>query len=84
VHRETNPRFHQLLDEFNKRTKCSVLVNTSFNVRGEPIVCTRVDAYRSFMWTDMDYLVLENVLIAKADQPEWKGKGDWRDELALD
>ena len=84
VHEETNPRFHKLLDEFNKRTDCPVLVNTSFNVRGEPIVCTPEDAYRCFMRTEMDYLVLENVLIAKTDQPEWKEEGDWRDEFALD
>lgn len=84
VHSETNPRFHRLLDEFDKHTDCPVLVNTSFNVRGEPIVCTPEDAYRCFMRTEMDYLVLENVLIAKADQPEWKEKGDWRDEFALD
>lgn len=84
VHEETNPRFYKLLDEFNKRTDCPVLVNTSFNVRGEPIVCTPEDAYRCFMRTEMDYLVLENVLIAKTDQPEWKEEGDWRDEFALD
>ena len=84
VHEDTNPRFYKLLDEFNKRTDCPVLVNTSFNVRGEPIVCTPEDAYRCFMRTEMDYLVLENVLIAKTDQPEWKEEGDWRDEFALD
>lgn len=84
VHEETNPRFHKLLDEFNKRTDCPVLVNTSFNVRGEPIVCTPEDAYRCFMRTEMDYLVLENVLVTKTDQPEWKEEGDWRDEFALD
>ena len=84
VHKETNPRFYHLLDEFNKRTDCPVLVNTSFNVRGEPIVCTPEDAYRCFMRTEMDYLVLENVLIAKTDQPDWKEEGDWRDEFALD
>ena len=84
VHEETNPRFHNLLDEFDKRTNCPVLVNTSFNVRGEPIVCTPEDAYRCFMRTEMDYLVLENILIAKTDQPEWKEDGDWRDEFAPD
>ncbi len=84
VHEETNPRFYKLLDEFNKRTNCPVLVNTSFNVRGEPIVCTPEDAYRCFMRTEMDYLVMENVLIAKAEQPEWNEEGDWRDEFALD
>lgn len=84
VHQETNPRFHQLLDEFDRRTNCPVLVNTSFNVRGEPIVCTPEDAYRCFMRTEMDYLVLENVLIAKTDQPEWKEDENWREEFALD
>jgi carbamoyltransferase len=84
VHSETNPRFHKLLNEFDKRTQCPVLVNTSFNVRGEPIVCTPEDAYRCFMRTEMDYLVLENVLIAKIDQPEWKEDDNWRDEFALD
>lgn len=84
VHEETNPRFYKLLDEFDKRTDCPVLVNTSFNVRGEPIVCSPEDAYRCFMRTEMDYLVMENVLISKADQPEWKEDGDWRDEFALD
>jgi len=84
VHEDTNPRFYRLLDEFHKRTGCPVLVNTSFNVRGEPIVCTPEDAYRCFMRTEMDYLVMENVLIAKTDQPEWKEEGDWRNEFALD
>jgi carbamoyltransferase len=84
VHEDTNPRFYKLLDEFNKLTECPVLVNTSFNVRGEPIVCTPEDAYRCFMRTEMDYLVMENVIVAKADQPEWQEKGNWRDEFALD
>ncbi len=84
VHQETNPRFYQLLDAFDSRTRCPVLVNTSFNVRGEPIVCTPEDAYRCFMRTEMDYLVLENVLIVKQEQPEWKEEGDWKDEFALD
>jgi carbamoyltransferase len=84
VHEDTNPRFYDLLDSFHKQTGCPVLVNTSFNVRGEPIVCTPEDAYRCFMRTEMDYLVMENVLIAKTDQPEWKEEGDWRDEFALD
>jgi len=84
VHEETNPRFYKLLDAFNKRTGCPVLVNTSFNVRGEPIVCTPEDAYRCFMRTEMDYLVLENILIKKTDQPEWQEEGNWRDEFALD
>lgn len=84
VHEETNPRFYKLLDEFDKRTGCPVLVNTSFNVRGEPIVCSPQDAYRCFMRTEMDYLIMENVLVSKADQPKWKEEGDWRNEFALD
>ena len=84
VHKETNARFYQLLDAFNRRTDCPVLVNTSFNVRGEPIVCTPEDAYRCFMRTEMDYLVMENVLISKAEQPDWNEEGNWRDEFALD
>jgi carbamoyltransferase len=84
VHSETNPRFHTLLQAFYRLTACPMLVNTSFNVRGEPIVCTPTDAYRCFMRTEMDYLVLENCLLAKNDQPEWTEKGDWREEFELD
>ncbi len=84
VHPDTNPRFHGLLTEFHAQTGCAVLVNTSFNVRGEPIVCTAADAYRCFMRTEMDYLVVENFLMAKPDQPEPADKTDWRTEFALD
>ncbi|MBL8201976.1 MAG: carbamoyltransferase [Chromatiales bacterium] len=84
VHPETNPRFHALLREFEAQTGCAVLVNTSFNVRGEPIVCDAADAYRCFMRTEMDYLVVENFLMAKPDQPEPADKTDWRTEFALD
>ena len=84
VHPETNPRFYKLLDAFDQKTGCPVLVNTSFNVRGEPIVCTPEDAYRCFMRTEMDYLVLENYLLSKPDQPEWHEQGNWRDEYELD
>ena len=84
VHSETNPRFHALLEAFERKTGCPVLVNTSFNVRGEPIVCTPEDAYRCFMRTGMDYLVMENFLLAKQDQPEWQEEGDWRDQYDLD
>jgi carbamoyltransferase len=69
VHRETNPRFHGLISEFHGLTGCPVVVNTSFNVRGEPIVCTPADAYHCFMNTDIDVLVLENALLMKEDQP---------------
>ena len=84
VHRDTNPRFHELLEAFDARTGCGVLVNTSFNVRGEPIVCTPSDAYRCFMRTEMDYLVVENYLLNKQDQPEWSEKHNWRDDFELD
>jgi len=84
IHRETNPRMYQLLEAFDARTGCAVLVNTSFNVRGEPIVNTPEDAYRCFMRTEMDYLVIENYLLAKTDQPAWEKSDDWTDEFELD
>lgn len=84
VHRETNPRYWNLLDHFEKLTACPVLINTSFNVRGEPIVCTPEDAYRCFMRTEMDYLVVENVLLAKVDQPQREQDESWKDEFELD
>jgi carbamoyltransferase len=84
VHRETNPRFYSLLEAFESLTNCPLLVNTSFNVRGEPIVCTPEEAYRCFMRTEMDYLVMENILLAKKDQPSWQESGDWRKEFTLD
>ncbi len=84
VHAETNPRYHALLKAFEARTGCGVLVNTSFNVRGEPIVCTPEDAYRCFMRTEMDYLVLENFLLAKSEQPQWEKDDSWQQEFELD
>ena len=84
VHKETNYRYWNLLDHFEKITDCPVLINTSFNVRGEPIVCTPEDAYRCFMRTEMDYLVLENVVLAKVDQPKRKQDDSWKDEFELD
>lgn len=70
VHKETNPRFHKLLQKFKELTGVGMLINTSFNVRGEPIVCTPEEAYLCFMRTDMDYLVLENFLLDKKNQPK--------------
>ncbi len=84
VHKETNPRYWQLINEFKERTGYSVIVNTSFNVRGEPIVCTPEDAYRCFMRTDMDYLVIGNYLFDKNQQPAWHERDEWRKEYALD
>lgn len=84
VHQQTNPHFYQLLQSFKTLTGCGVLVNTSFNVRGEPIVCTAEDAYRCFMRTDMDYLVINNYLFAKTSQPAWQEKDNWKEEFVLD
>ena len=84
VDRETNANYYDLIQEFERLTRCAVLVNTSFNVRGEPIVCTPDDAYRCFMRTHIDYLVLGPYLLNKAAQPEWRETGDWRQEFQLD
>jgi carbamoyltransferase len=84
VHKDTNPRFHALLSAFDQLTGCGVLVNTSFNVRGEPIVCTPLDAYRCFMRTEMDSLVIGNMVFAKIDQPVWNEEEDWRETFELD
>ncbi|MEG3938029.1 MULTISPECIES: carbamoyltransferase family protein [unclassified Microcoleus] len=84
VHKETNPRYYDLISHFEERSGCSILVNTSFNVRGEPIVCTPEDAYRCFMRTEMDYLVLENYLIPKSEQIPWKQDDAWKNEFELD
>ena len=84
IHRETNPRYYQLIEAFEQKTGCPVLINTSFNVRGEPIVGSPRDAYRCFMRTEMDYLVIENYLLAKGAQPRWHETDDWKNEFQLD
>jgi len=84
VSREDNPNYYDLIAEFERRTGCAVLVNTSFNVRGEPIVCTPADAYQCFMRTHIDHLLLYPFLLDKAAQPEWKETQDWRSEFQLD
>jgi carbamoyltransferase len=84
IERDTNPRFHALLCEFERQTKCPVLINTSFNVRGEPIVCSPEDAYRCFMRTEMDYLAMGNFLLAKTDQPPGEKDWSWQNEYELD
>jgi carbamoyltransferase len=84
VSRETSPHYYDLIKEFERQTGCGLVVNTSFNVRGEPIVCTPPDAYRCFMRTNIDYLVLGTFLLSKNDQPEWKEAADWRKEFQLD
>lgn len=84
VHRETNPQYHQVISEFKKITGYGVLVNTSFNVRGEPIVCSPDDAYRCFMRTEMDYLVIGNDLFIKTEQPAWQQHERWQEQYELD
>jgi carbamoyltransferase len=84
VHEETNPRYYKLLKAFEARTGCGLLVNTSFNVRSEPIVCSPEDAYRCFMRTAIDILVLENCLLHKADQKPLEGDTNWQQEFELD
>lgn len=84
VNEETNPYYYQVLKEFKKLTGYSVIVNTSFNVRGEPIVCTPRNAYECFMRTDMDVLVLEEYILYKNEQPNWQETEDWRQLYALD
>lgn len=79
-----NPRLHEILKAFEARTGCGVIINTSFNVRGEPIVCSPSDAYRCFMRTEMDVLVLEDHVLMKHAQPKWPESDDWREELLLD
>ena len=84
VRRETNPLYWEIIEAFRQKTGCPVIVNTSFNVRGEPIVCTPEDSYRCFMRTEMDYLVLETCVLDKREQPKLKEKADWRAEFKLD
>jgi carbamoyltransferase len=84
VHEETNPKYYRLLRKFAERTGCGVIVNTSFNVRGEPMVESPEDAYRCFMRTEMDYLVLENCLLAKTKQPKIERDESWKKEFELD
>jgi len=84
VHKEDNPLYHQLIKAFYKKTGCPVIVNTSFNVRGEPIVATPLDAYKCFMRTDIDILVLGNYILQKEDQPKFYDDILWRQTYELD
>ncbi|MCP5104879.1 MAG: carbamoyltransferase [bacterium] len=84
AHKDTNPKYWHMIDRFRQKTGCPVIVNTSFNVRGEPIVCSPLDAYKCFMRTEMDYLVLGNYLLDKKNQPEFHDNIDWREEFELD
>lgn len=84
VRREASPLYWEIIEAFYKQTGCPVIVNTSFNVRGEPIVCTPQDSYRCFMRTEMDYLVLETCVLSKHDQPKSAERSDWRSEFSPD
>jgi carbamoyltransferase len=84
VNRNDKPDYYDVIAAFEELTGCSVIVNTSFNVRGEPIICSHEDAYRCFMRTEMDVLVMEDFILYKNEQPVWKEGEGWRDELDLD
>jgi carbamoyltransferase len=84
VHKETNPKYWTLINKFRERTGYGLVVNTSFNVRGEPIVCTPEDAYKCFMRTEMDYLVVNNFLLTKTDQPDWMNREKWMVKFKMD
>lgn len=84
VHKETNPQYWDLINTFKKKTNYGLVINTSFNVRGEPIVCTPYDAYRCFMSTEMDYLVINNFVYKKTEQPNWEDREKWRVKFKMD
>jgi carbamoyltransferase len=84
VSAEQHPRYYQLLKKFEEKTGCPVIINTSFNVRGEPIVCTPQDAYTCFMRTEMDVLVMGDFILYKSEQPAFKDKSDWKQQYELD
>lgn len=84
VHKDTNPRYWQLINTFKEKTGYGIVVNTSFNVRGEPIVCTPEDAYKCFMRTEMDYLVVNNFFLKKTEQTDWENREKWMVKFKLD
>ena len=84
VSEKTNPKFHLLLKKFEEKTGCPVLINTSFNVRGEPIVCSAQDSYKCFMRTEMDVLAIENFILLKEEQPKFDDKENWQQTFELD
>jgi len=84
VKREDNPLYYDMIKAFYDLTGCPLIINTSFNVRGEPIVCTPEDAYRCFMRTEMDHLIMGNFLLNKKEQPPWAEKGNWQKDFPLD
>jgi carbamoyltransferase len=84
IHKETNDRYWLLLDAFKQKTGSGLMINTSFNVRGEPPVCTPDDAYKCFMRTEMDYLVIGDYIYKKEEQPKWNETETWKEEFVLD
>jgi carbamoyltransferase len=84
VSRGDKPDYHDIISDFEKLTGCAVVVNTSFNVRGEPIVCSPEDAYKCFMRTEMDVLVMEDCILYKGEQPPWREGKEWKNDLILD
>jgi carbamoyltransferase len=84
VHRTTNPRYWSLINAFKQKTGYGLVVNTSFNVRGEPIVCTPFDAYRCFMSTEMDYLVINDFVYTKTEQPDADNRAKWDVAFKMD
>ena len=84
VNREDKQDYYEVISEFEKLTGCAVIVNTSFNVRGEPIICDPDDEYRCFMRTEMDFLVVNEYLFVKTEQPDWENKEKWMEKFKLD
>lgn len=84
VHKESNPRYWNLINKFKEKTGYGLVVNTSFNVRGEPVVCTPEDAYKCFMRTEMDYLIINDLFLAKTEQPDWENREKWMEKFKLD
>ena len=84
VSRQTNERYWKLINAFKEKTGVGLLVNTSFNVRGEPLVCSPEDAYQCFMRTEMDWLVIDDFVFDKKEQPAWEEKEDWKTMYELD
>ena len=84
VHKETNSRYWHLINAFKELTRCGLIINTSFNVRGEPIVCTPEDAFRCFMSTEMDYLVINDFVYCKTQQNDWQNKNKWKTQFNTD
>ncbi|HTB26676.1 MAG TPA: carbamoyltransferase C-terminal domain-containing protein, partial [Puia sp.] len=84
VHKEVNPRYWQLINTFKEKTGYGLIVNTSFNVRGEPVVCSPEDAYKCFMRTEMDYLIIDDLFLKKTEQPDWENREKWMEKFKLD